>query len=54
MLRISITSGAGAGAGALSALGAAAAGVPDGDVSPLELWRDREPIAEDILAVPQP
>jgi hypothetical protein len=28
--------------------------IGDGDVSPLELWRDREPIAEDILAVPQP
>jgi uncharacterized lipoprotein YddW (UPF0748 family) len=44
------TSAATSGAGAFSAL--SAAGVPDGDVSPLELWRDREPIAEDILALP--
>lgn len=45
MLRTSATAGA----------RAFSAQVGDGDVSPLELWRDREPIAEDILlAVPQP
>jgi hypothetical protein len=43
------TSAATSGVGAFSAL---AAGAQDGDVSPLELWRDREPIAEDILALP--
>jgi hypothetical protein len=44
------TSAASAGAGAFSAL--SATGVQDADVSPLDLWRDREPIAEDILALP--
>lgn len=51
MLRTSATT---SGAGAFSTLAAPGAGAQDGDVSPLEIWRDREPIAEDILAVPVP